>query len=201
MTPIFITQRVETIPAYSENRDALDQRWFEFLSECNLLPIIVPNHLAIVREMLKNFKFGGLLMTGGNAVPSTKGCILERDEVELYLLQYAINTNKPVLGVCHGMQVIQHRFDVPLGPVKGHVTPHQIILVNGQPQDVNSYHDWGTIETIPNIEVWALSNDKIVKAIRHKSHPIVGIMWHPERFKTFRKFDIELFKNQFGGNQ
>jgi len=41
MIGVAITQRVELVPAYGERRDALDQRWTDFLDRCGLAPILV----------------------------------------------------------------------------------------------------------------------------------------------------------------
>ena len=41
-----ITQRVAVDPATTERRDALDQRWWAFLTVCGLVPLPLPNHPA-----------------------------------------------------------------------------------------------------------------------------------------------------------
>jgi len=44
MSCIAVTQRVDVVQAYGERRDALDQRWQEFLRRCELVPLPCPNH-------------------------------------------------------------------------------------------------------------------------------------------------------------
>lgn len=50
MKLIGVTQRVEIIQEYSEKRDSLDQKWFEFLNKCDLIPILLPNNLEAARK-------------------------------------------------------------------------------------------------------------------------------------------------------
>ncbi|MEP2654070.1 MAG: NTP transferase domain-containing protein [Paraglaciecola sp.] len=57
-----------------------------------------------------------------------------RDKCESLLLQHAIDTDLPVLGVCRGMQFISHYFGSTLLPCEGHVTEslkikHQSALI------------------------------------------------------------------------
>ena len=56
------------------------------------------------------------------------------------------------LGVCRGMQVIQHRFGIPLCRVEGHVAPRQTIRIDGESREVNSYHHFGAFESRPPLE-------------------------------------------------
>jgi anthranilate/para-aminobenzoate synthase component II len=44
---------------------------------------------------------------------------------------------------------------------------------------------------------WAVADDGVVKAIRHSTQPIVGIMWHPERFAPLSSADVALFRQLF----
>ena len=103
----------------------------------------------------------------------------------------------PVLGVCRGMQVIQQRHGIPLVRVEGHVTAKQIIQINREPMQVNSYHRFGARESRPPLEVWAIAEDGVIKAVRHAARPTTGIMWHPERSTPFSGADIALFRRVF----
>jgi N5-(cytidine 5'-diphosphoramidyl)-L-glutamine hydrolase len=121
----------------------------------------------------------------------------ERDAVESALLDWAQPRGLPVLGVCRGMQVIQHHFAIPLHRVEGHVAARQVIQVNGRPREVNSCHHFAAYGSRPPLEVWAVASDGVVKAIRHSDRPITGIMWHPERLLPFSPADLALFQQVF----
>jgi len=95
------------------------------------------------------------------------------------------------------MQVIQQRFAIPLRRVEGHVAQRQVIRVDGEPKEVNSYHQFGAFDSRPPLDVWAVADDGVVKAIRHSGQPITGIMWHPERSASFSPADVVLFRQVF----
>ena len=90
-----------------------------------------------------------------------------------------------------------HRHAVPLRRVEGHVARSQRIRIDGKPAEVNSFHHFGAVETRDPLQVWAISDDGVVKAVRHVFKPITGIMWHPERTVPFSSSDIALFRAIF----
>ena len=48
-----------------------------------------------------------------------------------------------------------------------------------------------------DLKILASSSDKIVESFCHNKHKLLGIMWHPERYKKLKKFDKNLFKKMF----
>ena len=64
-------------------------------------------------------------------------------------------------------------------------------------QKVNSYHHFAAFDSRPPLDVWAVADDGVVKAIRHSAQPITGIMWHPERSAPFSPADVALFRRVF----
>lgn len=201
MKCIAATQRVirEDEGGSSERRDALDQSWARFLAAAGFALLPLPNHLATARRLIQTAEPAGILLTGGGDLAAYGGQTPERDEVEEWLVDEALAGARPLLGVCRGMQAIQARLGIPLERVPGHVMPTQEIRVEGRKASVNSYHDWGARTTVPSLEVWARAEDGVVKAVRHAHHPLVGIMWHPERFADFREEDLALFQKHFDG--
>lgn len=197
MKLVAVTQRVTVVEQYNERRDCLDQQWASFLRECQIIPIVLPNCIFATIELLKRIPVDGILFTGGNDLVDYGGDAPERDETEFMLLQYAIEHSLPLLGVCRGMQVTQHFFGVPLCKVEGHITKEQTIKVNGNAYQTNSYHSWGALDTIADLPVWAIAADGVVKGIKHRTLPILGVMWHPERNTPFHSYDINLFRSFF----
>ena len=198
MKLVAVTQRVSVIPAYGERRDCLDQAWTKFLAACGVLPLLLPNFPETALALCDRVGAAGLLLTGGNDLVECGGDAPERDAVEYALLDWAERRRLPVLGVCRGMQVIQQRYGIALRRVEGHVAERQVIYVQGEPREVNSYHHYAALDSCPPLEVWATAADGVVKAIRHSSAPLTGIMWHPERSKPFAPADIALFRRVFG---
>jgi N5-(cytidine 5'-diphosphoramidyl)-L-glutamine hydrolase len=197
MKAVAITQRVSVVPAYGERRDCLDQAWTRFLTACGLLPVLLPNVTEAALALCEEADITGLVLTGGNDLAMLGGNAPERDAVENAMLDLAERRGLPILGVCRGMQVIQQRFAIPLCRVEGHVAQRQVIRIDGVPREVNSYHHFASFDSRPPLDVWAVADDGVVKAIRHSAQPIVGIMWHPERFAPFSPADMVLFRKLF----
>lgn len=197
MKLIGITMRVDSPSNYDETRDGLDQQWLPFMFECGLMPILLPNNLRLVKKYLEQFVFAGIVLTGGNSPVQFGGDALARDQVDAHLINWASAYNKPLIGVCRGMQSIQLAFQQSLEPVNGHVTQQQTITANGQRTQVNSYHTLGSKVCKSPLKSWATSDDGVIKAVKHLSKNIYGIMWHPERNQPFHQRDIELFTEVF----
>jgi gamma-glutamyl-gamma-aminobutyrate hydrolase PuuD len=200
MKAVAITQRVSVVPEYGERRDCLDQAWTKFLAACGLLPVLLPNVTEAALALCEMTGIAGVVLSGGNDLAVLGGDAPERDAVESALLDWAERRGLPVLGVCRGMQVIQQRFAVPLRRVEGHVAKRQVIRIEGDPREVNSYHCFAAFDSRPPLDVWAVAGDGVVKAIRHSVKPMTGIMWHPERLTPFSPADVDLFRQLFGAD-
>jgi N5-(cytidine 5'-diphosphoramidyl)-L-glutamine hydrolase len=203
---ILVTQRVEVIEEYGERRDSIDQKWLEFLSSCNLHPVIIPNNLNYVKELLATNKFSGALLTGGNSLIKYGGNSPERDLVEYFLLDWSIKNNKPLLGVCRGMQMIQDHFENKLEQIIGHINTKHSLQIHDEHKltpllrklnHVNAFHEFGAKKATGDLVATASSNDGVVMAIEHKKYPIYGIMWHSEREQPFIRSEKEIFIKVF----
>ena len=197
MKTVAVTQRVAIVPEYAERRDCLDQAWPRFLAACGLQPLPLPNVIEVALAWFDRPSIAGLVLTGGNDLAALGGDAPERDAVENALLDLAERHELPVIGVCRGMQVLQRRCGIPLGPVEGHVAPRQIIRVEGERQEVNSYHRFAAFGSQAPLETWAVAEDGVVKAVRHAWLPFTGIMWHPERRDPPASEDVALFRRVF----
>jgi len=125
MKIVAVTQRVVVDPPHGTRRDCLDQVWVKFLLECGLIPIPIPNSVEAALQI--SGKVSGIVLTGGNDLIACGGDAPERDETETALLDLAVHRDLPVLGVCRGMQMIQHRFGTRLQHVHGGLrTPHKL---------------------------------------------------------------------------
>jgi putative glutamine amidotransferase len=162
------------------------------------MPIALPNVAEVALALCAGADVAGLVLTGGNDLAEYGGDAPERDAVEIALLDWAEQRGLPVLGVCRGMQVIQRRFAIGLRRVEGHVAERQVIRIEGELREVNSYHHFAAFESRPPLDVWAVADDGVVEAVRHSARPITGIMWHPERCTPFSPADVALFRRVFG---
>ncbi len=192
---ILVTMRQDFDDNYLECRDSIDIRWFGFLEQLGLIPVLIPNNLTLAEKMIVSNDFCGVLLTGGG-IHNPKGDD-QRSAIELCLIKHCIVNNLPIVGVCRGMQFIQSYFGVTLEPIQGHVCRQQHITFNGNIECVNSFHENGTTNTVADLLVLGKSNDNVIKAIRHIKKKIYGIMWHPERLAKPTRRDINLFKKWF----
>lgn len=204
MKKLAISQRVDEIPDYGERRDALDQRWYALASELQATPIPMPNiDEENALRYLSIIKPDAVILSGGNtllAQARDAGDVApERDSFETFVLQWALSNKVPLLGVCRGMQFINHFFGGSSCQLTKHVgTRHSISfcgsLSGDATRDVNSYHGWGIRPEHlgEQLDVLAHADDGTVEAFEHTMHGVAGIMWHPEREQPFAKVDIAL---------
>lgn len=144
-----------------------------------------------------------LLPGGGDLEPwrygqkntSSTGLEPERDAAELALLEQFTAANKPVLGICRGLQVINVFFggtliqDLPghsaskdgdlLHPV--HTAPSFLSGVCGEYAIVNSAHHQAIQQLGRELHAVQWSPDGVIEAISHRTLPVWGVQWHPER--------------------
>jgi len=205
MKRIGLTQRVDIIPHYGERRDALDQQWYTLLLKVGLMPIPLPNINADnAIDLLNSLSLDGILLTGGNSLTylddTAQDCAPERDAFEAAIISYAIEQGLPLLGICRGMQMLNHSFGGSLQKVSGHIAKeHSISSLKTSyifPKFVNSFHGWAIPQKGLGQNLLALAEDKNrnIEAFKHKYHSILGIMWHPERVSNFNHFDLKLIK-------
>ena len=205
MKKIGITQRVDEISSYKERRDSLDQNWADLLLGLEMLPLPLANlKPEFVESLLSKLRLDGILFSGGNSLaylePDSPNNSPERDRFELALLESGVRNQIPVVGVCRGMQLINHYFDGGFQKVEGHIaTEHELLSLNDTfdfPEKVNSYHGWGIPGDKLGDELIPMATDAHgnVEAFRHKKHKVYGIMWHPERDLASDQINTQLLK-------
>ena len=212
MKKVGFTMRVELERRYVERRDCIDQRWLALAHQLGWLPVAVPNLPADqVAPFVDALGVEGLVLTGGNTlahlVDADADAAPERDACELALLDWAVANQVPCLGVCRGLQLINHYFGGASVPGEGHVaTEHRVLPTAAgtamfSEREVNSYHDWLVREGDLGRFLIALllAQDGSVEAAMHETLPILGVMWHPEREAMLAQEDVELLARWLGG--
>jgi len=191
---IGVTMRVLQAQGYYEPRDALAQKWSNFLSvalpDAAWLP--VPNIGAKrILGYCEQWGINRLILTGGEDI----GVSALRDETERELLIWAKERVVPVLGICRGMQLMAVWAGAVLKPVKGHVRTRHI-LQGDFVHEVNSFHNLGLVSCPQGFEVSARSEDGEIEAMCYSDSRWEGWMWHPER-ETFQSADLERLQSLF----
>lgn len=204
MKKLAISQRVQEHDAYKERRDCLDQRWYKFADRLDCTPMPLPNiPVEKAASYLALIEPDAIILSGGNTLlvdrKAANDAAPERDAFETVLLEWSLANNKPVLGICRGMQFINHYFGGTNCEVSEHVGRRHRVSFCGDmsdtaPMDVNSFHEWGLRpeQLGEQLAALALAEDGTVEAISHATHKVAGVMWHPERERPFSEFDLSL---------
>lgn len=218
---IGITQRVVYVAEIEERRDVLDQRWYDFAEKVGIELVPIPNNITNSAAYAESLNLDGLIFSGGNNVGifgneflndktlEQNDIALERDQTEKKLIEWVLNTEKPLIGVCRGFQFINAYFkgtQTAVNPNTHVAVEHDVSIVKADWENVygpitrvNSYHRWG----IPNNSLakdlaTTAEYDNLVEGLEHKEAAIFGMMWHPERYKKFRTEDVQFFKEKLG---
>ena len=172
------------------------------LSAAGYIPMLIPqisdtNLLAQTMD-----RVDALLLTGG-----VKGQDYpNRIAFEKLLMSMAIERGLPILGFCHGHQCINLYFGGTIAPVPKDSSPSIVHrgkdppyvkdcfhMINVKPgsrlakgfgttrMEVNTSHTMCVKDVGEGLEVTARSDDGVVEAIEHRTLPITGFQFHPER--------------------
>ena len=147
--------------------DSLEHSWYEFLQGHTLIPIA--NRLPVDITDLD-----ALIITGGDDHPV-------RNQVEHELASRMFSRNLPVIGICHGCQLLTEKLGGTVVPVDDHMDSYHAVEYHGQQHLVNSYHKLRIEKTPPGATILARDPDGHAEAwILGR---VAGIMWHPERMQ------------------
>lgn len=135
---------------------------------------------------------------GENDTGESKNICSLRDEFELKLLKDLFKKNKPILGICRGMQLINVFLGGKLNQhIKGHmqdsprntreqktrVCEKSLLreIIDKERIITNSFHHQSIKTTGIKIEIDAYSEDGCIEAIHVNDHKFcLGVQWHPE---------------------
>lgn len=196
---IGVTLRCDYIQERSELREGVDKRLIEIMTVFGFECILLHSANFVSRNWLENQNISGLVLSGGNDL----GEYSERDIFELSLLKEAESVGLPVLGICRGMQMLNHYFGGELCQVPDHVGFSHEVHFNWnllqKKAVVNSFHRYAInpATLAKDFVIEGLSNDLVIEALRHKTLGWRGIGWHPERLPTDGDLDREIFKSIF----
>ena len=181
MKKIGITTRIITNDI-GLKQDKVPHSLVKKLEEHKALPIIIPN-ISDISYYLDICD--GFIVPGG----------ITWNEADIKIIKYVFKANKPLLGICAGMQALANidTFIDNTIKVDNHNVPneeyvHEIsindgILKNILNKDkikVNSRHNY-MIEPKSYFKIDAVSYDGVIEAISFPEFKfIVGLEWHPE---------------------
>lgn len=199
----------------AQNRLGMAPGYLDGLLQAGAVPVMLPltEDSALIGQLVD--QMDGFLLPGGQDVAPERyraqpqpGCgepCPARDAMEMRLIRAALRQDKPLLGICRGIQLLNVYFggtlfqDLPTQHPQGidHRLPpasarpvHTVELVTGTPLHdllhreklpVNSTHHQAIRRLAPRLEVMALSEDGLIEAVYLPDYRFVwGVQWHPE---------------------
>ncbi len=183
------------IPTIYERRHNLniiiEKRTYEFLRQC------FKNYNIITLDNCHKFNLDVIVSLGGNSLYSLEknASNLYREKLDKFYLKKSLKKNIPFLGICHGAQYVANYFKSEIKKKKNHTRINHLIKFFYEKKiKVNSYHDYSVIKLGKNLEKIAWTDDGSIEAFKHKKKKIFCIMWHPERYKQIKKFDLKFIR-------
>lgn len=229
------------IPAHKSKADtpphrplyALHSSYVEGVLAGGGAPLQIPH--AMDFETLRTVfdRIDGLLLAGGGDVdPSLYGekasehvrsVDMERDEIELTLVRWALQDDKPLFAICRGIQVmnvalggslyqdiatdmpgaVRHDFFRGKGFAPDHLAHDvQVVatsrigsLLGGSCCTVNSLHHQGIKRLASELTAVGHAPDGLVEAVEVEGHSFaVGVQWHPEALAPTDPVMLRLFE-------
>jgi putative glutamine amidotransferase len=181
------------------------------------IPVAIPYGLDLTSLRRLFVRLHGILLSGGGDIepgrygraPSalSRGVDVERDALEIQLTRWAVDTGRPILGICRGLQIMNVSFGGTLiqdiaSEVPGalpHDQPekaedrivHSVDLEPGLLRgiqrgrgrlEVNSSHHQAVRNLGEGLRVCGRSPDGLIEAVEVPGHPFAAaVQWHPER--------------------
>ena len=196
----------------ADGKIAMSQNYLNSIWEAGAVPVFLAytqdkSKLAEYAEVFDGFLFAG----GDDMDPARYGETVmfdnveidaDRDAFELALYRHVIATNKPILGICRGIQLLnvaeggtlyQHIDGHRQTPKPGTVTEQKNTVEQGSylhtliGKDeifVNSFHHQNIKDLAPTLRTDATSEDGYIEAVHKPEHKFFfAVQWHPEIYR------------------
>ena len=203
---VLLTQRHQE-GKFNRDQDSIECTYIRYFEKLGYIPILISaahtkntlSHLIRLCDFL-------VLTGGGDPVLEDNNHYSElRERQEKNLIELALDSNTPILGICKGFQTINLFFGGKLKRLQdsSHIgVEHSVQLYKALDLDlevdtafVNSFHNYViehddlSAELIP-IAYCVESNT--IEAFIHRSKLILGIQWHPERYINQESREVDL---------
>lgn len=222
------TRRIRGIAGQDMNMSSLD--YSTCVEKAGGIPVTIPlidneDYIDALSNRLDGFLFSGgpdiHPYYYGQSIKKGNGLVvLERDKFELKLLEKVLKKNKPVFGICRGLQLIniffggtihQDIYQAKLTDIE-HISSmipkycysHKVSIYKKSKiyeafdrvnMDVNSYHHQAINKLGRGIKETAWSEDGIIEGIENDDYNfVVAVQWHPEMMGEVHEDQLKLFK-------
>lgn len=116
-----------------------------------------------------------------------------QDSRDFKIIDAFVKKQKPILGICRGLQLINVYFKGTLHQhidIRKHEQQHEHTISISSNSflntcipsncNVNSYHHQAIATLGNHLQISATSYDGYIEAIQHETLPIIAVQWHPE---------------------
>ena len=210
------------LPLWDDEKDSLWMLpgYFDGIRQAGGMPIMLPltddpQDIAQLATLCDGFLFTGghdvtPMLYGETPINESVVCCPKRDTMETIMLREALRLDKPVLGICRGIQFINAAMggtlyqDLPTqhpSDVEHHQHPpydrpaHTVSILPDTPlkellgcgkMPVNSYHQQAVRDLAPGLLPMAVSSDGLIEALYQPAACFLwAVQWHPEfSFRT-----------------
>jgi anthranilate synthase/aminodeoxychorismate synthase-like glutamine amidotransferase len=175
-----------------DNYDSFTYNLYQYLCELNSEVHVVRNDAATLEDIEK-MSPEKIVISPGPRTPDKAG--ISNDVVRHF------GPTVPTLGVCLGHQCVGQVYGAIVGPA-GEIMHGKTSMVNHDgkglfsglpnPFEAIRYHSLAVYrDGLPDeLEVTAWTDNGIIMGVRHRSHPVVGVQFHPESIMTKVGHDV-----------
>ena len=216
---------------YDNGSTYIKRGYIEGINKVGGLAVLLPGTLddRVVSEYIE--RCDGFLLSGGADIdakffgernlPFNGELSPYRDHMEIIITRKAVENNKPLFGICRGIQImnvamggniyqdissqikdrqlLKHEQDAPkwYPTHKIHIDRNSKLMqcLKSEEIEVNSFHHQAVKDVAHGFKVTASSEDGVIEAIEYTGHKFaLGVQWHPEVMWQENNLFLNLFE-------
>ena len=178
-----------------DNYDSFTYNLYQYLCELGAEVNVVRNDQTTIED-IDGMAPEKIVISPGPSTPDKAG--ISNDVVRHF------GSGTPTLGVCLGHQCVGYAYGGTVGPA-GEIMHGKTSMVHHDgeglyrglpnPFEAIRYHSLAVYrDDLPEeLEVTAWTDNGIIMGVRHRTHPVVGVQFHPESIMT--KVGHDLLRN------
>jgi len=168
-----------------DNYDSFTFNLVQYLGELGADPVVIRNDVLPPEEAAGEYHPDRIVISPGPGRPEDAGYSVD--------FVKALGERIPILGVCLGHQavVVAYGGSVEPAPEPRHGKTSPIThdgrgIFEGltNPFVATRYHSLAAVDLPSDLEEAATSEDSVNQAVRHRTHPVTGVQFHPESIMT-----------------